>query len=57
MADQSKGHGKEPSPADLAALKQRLKSGKVTTEDVKCLEELVEKTEQSAKNLRAAIVE
>lgn len=47
----------EQSDSDLKAVKDRLKAGKVTREDLQVLTNLVERTEQAAKQLRAAIVE
>lgn len=47
----------EPSTHDLANIKARLKGGKLETADFAAIKSLVERTEQAAKNLRAAIVE
>ena len=47
----------EHSDHDLKAVKDRLKAGKVTREDLQVLTNLVERTEKAAKQLRAAIVE
>jgi hypothetical protein len=47
----------EPSDAELAELKKRLKAGKLEGNDLKILESLVERTEQATRKLRAAVVE
>lgn len=54
---EERDHGHDPTPEELKELKARLKSGKMTAEDLKTLENLVQKTERSAANLRAAVVE
>jgi hypothetical protein len=46
-----------PSSDELAALRERLKAGKVTREDLQVLADLAERTEQAAKQLRAALAE
>lgn len=48
---------KDPTEAELAEVKQKLKAGKLEKKDLAVLEGLVERTEQAAKRLRAAIVE
>jgi hypothetical protein len=48
---------KEHSNAELAEVKKKLKAGKLDAKDLAVLESLVERTEQAAKQLRAAIVE
>jgi hypothetical protein len=48
---------KEPTDAELAAIKKKLKAGTLDKQDLEALEGLVERTEHAAKKLRAAIVE
>jgi len=52
MAD-SQEHSKE----HLEQIKARLREGKLTSDDVRNLEQIVVKAEQAIKNLRAAVVE
>jgi hypothetical protein len=47
----------EYSDNDLKALRERLKAGKVTQQDLQALANLAERTEQAAKQLRAALAE
>jgi hypothetical protein len=48
---------KREESGNLSELKKRLLAGKLAPEDLETLKNLVEKTEEAAKNLRAAIVE
>jgi hypothetical protein len=47
----------EHSESELAEVRKKLKAGKLEHADIKTLETLVERAEQAAKKLRAAIVE
>jgi hypothetical protein len=48
---------KDLTDAELAAIKKKLKAGRLDKEDLEALEALVERTEHATKKLRAAIVE
>lgn len=47
----------KPQQADLAAIKARVRDGKLTQDDVKRLEKIVASAEEAVRALRGAIVE
>lgn len=53
MENIDQDHKKE----DLAAIKERLRGGKITKDDLKVLQSLIERAEKSTQLIRAAIVE
>ncbi len=48
---------KEPTDAEIAEIKKKLKAGKLEKKDLDALQSLVERSEHATKKLRAAIVE
>jgi hypothetical protein len=47
----------EPEDDELARIKQSLKAGTVSPDDLQVLKNLVERTERAATQLRAALIE
>jgi hypothetical protein len=48
---------KQQSQSDLAGIKERLRQGKLSQDDIKSLESIVTSAEEATRALRAAIVE
>jgi hypothetical protein len=46
-----------PPQEELVAIRERLREGKLTSEDISALEKIVVSVEQASKALRAAMVE
>jgi hypothetical protein len=57
MDEKPKGYENKSDTEALTSLKRSLKEGRISPDDLKTLENLVERAESSVRNLRAAIVE